>query len=170
MGLPELYFSYSVAAQTAIARAKQGIVALLLQDTRVTAGVYTVSHEADIPAELGADNANYVKRALVGSTNRPQKLYLSVVGAEGTVEDALGQLTPRTYDYVACGEFFFTIPNASGGGLLVILSPGGRVCCAEYASEAGSTSPAVERVRYYAASEAIYDALNAYLTDYIRGA
>ena len=101
MGLPELYFSYSVAAQTAIARAKQGIVALLLQDTRVTAGVYTVSHEADIPAELGADNANYVKRALVGSTNRPQKLYLSVVGAEGTVEDALGQLTPRTYDYVA---------------------------------------------------------------------
>ena len=76
----------------------------------------------------------------------------------------------RTYDYVACGEFFFTIPDASGGGLLVILSPGGRVCCAEYASEAGSTSPAVERVRYYAASEAIYDALNAYLTDYIRGA
>ena len=101
MGLPELHFSYQTAAQTAIARAKQGIVALLLQDAGVTAGVYTVSHEADIPAELGADNATYIKRAMVGSTNRPQKLYLSVVGAEGTVEDALGQLTPRTYDYVA---------------------------------------------------------------------
>lgn len=101
MGLPELHFSYQTAAREVIARSKQGIVALLLQDTGLTAGVYTVAHEADIPAELGADNADYVKRCLVGSDNRPQKIYLSVVGAEADSEDALGQLTPRAYDYVA---------------------------------------------------------------------
>lgn len=101
MGLPELYFAYQTAAETVSARSKQGIVALLLQDAGVTAGVYTVANEADIPAELGADNVDYVKRALVGYTNRPQKLYLSVVGTDGGAEDALAQLTSLSYDYVA---------------------------------------------------------------------
>ena len=101
MGLPELYFAYQTAAETVSARSKQGVVALLLQDAGVTAGVYTVAHEADIPAGLGADNADYVKRALVGYINRPQKLYLSVVADSADVEDALAQLTSLSYDYVA---------------------------------------------------------------------
>ena len=101
MGLPELSFSYEAAARTVVARSKRGIVALLLQDAGLTAGVYTVAHEADIPSELGADNADYVKRALVGYTSRPSKLYLSVVAASGTAVAALEQLTPLDYDYVA---------------------------------------------------------------------
>lgn len=101
MGLPELSFSYEAAAQQVVARSKRGIVALLLQDAGLTTGVYTVAHEADIPSELGATNADYVKRALVGYTSRPSKIYLSVVAADGTVTTALDQLTPLDYDYVA---------------------------------------------------------------------
>lgn len=63
--------------------------------------MYTVAQEADIPSELGADNADYVKRCLVGAATRPRKVYLSVVDAEGTADTALEQLTPLDYDYVA---------------------------------------------------------------------
>lgn len=101
MGLPELIFSYRAAAQQVAARRKQGVAALLLQDAGLTAGVYTVSQEVDIPSELGADNADYVKRCLVGAASKPRKVYLSVVGTEGTTAAALEQLTPLDYDYVA---------------------------------------------------------------------
>ena len=101
MGLPELIFSYRAAAEQVVARSRQGVAALLLQDAGLTAGVYTVAQEADIPSELGADNADYVKRCLVGAATRPRKVYLSVVDAEGTADTALEQLTPLDYDYVA---------------------------------------------------------------------
>ena len=101
MGLPELYFSYQTAAQTAVSRSKQGIVALLLQDAGLTAGVYTVAHEADIPTELGEDNREHVRRAMVGYVNQPAKIYLSVVGAAGTVADAMEQVSRLNFDYVA---------------------------------------------------------------------
>ena len=101
MGLPELYFSYQTAAETAVSRSKQGIVALLLQDAGVTAGVYTVAHEADIPTGLGADNRAHVRRAMVGYVSQPAKIYLSVVGTTGTVTAAMEQLSRLNYDYVA---------------------------------------------------------------------
>ena len=101
MGLPELIFSYRAAAEQVVARSRQGVAALLLQDAGLTAGVYTVAQEADIPSELGADNADYVKRCLVGAATRPRKVYLSVVGTEVTADVALEQLTPLDYDYVA---------------------------------------------------------------------
>lgn len=101
MGLPELYFSYQTAAAAAVSRSRQGVVALLLQDAGVTAGVYTVAHEADIPTGLSADNRAHVRRAMVGYISQPAKIYLSVVAADGTVAAAMEQLSHLNYDYVA---------------------------------------------------------------------
>ena len=101
MGLPELSFAYSTAAQTVVSRSKQGIVALILKDAGLESGVYTVAHEADIPAALGADNRDAVKRALKGYLSTPSKIYLAVIAADGSVADAVDLLTGKDYDYIA---------------------------------------------------------------------
>lgn len=101
MGLPELSFAYSTAAQTVASRAKKGIVALILKDDALTSGVYTVSHEADIPTELGSDNRETVKQALVGYVNKPAKIYLAVIGTEEQAVTGLEALTALDYDYLA---------------------------------------------------------------------
>lgn len=101
MGLPELSFAYSTAAQTVISRSKKGVVALILKDAALAGGVYTVAHEADIPAELGADNRTYVKQALTGYINQPSKIYLAVLGSEEAAVDGLKLLTALDYDYLA---------------------------------------------------------------------
>lgn len=101
MGLPELSFAYSTAAQTVVRRSKRGIVALILQDTAPASGVYTVVHEADIPAELGADNQEAVRRALKGYLTAPSKVYLAVIGAAAQPVTGLDLLVGLDYDYIA---------------------------------------------------------------------
>jgi hypothetical protein len=101
MGLPQLTFAYQSAAETVVSRSKKSIVALVLRDAGLTSGVYTVASSADIPSELGADNQAAVKRALIGYTSTPSKVYLAVLGAEGAPVDALELLTPLDYDYIA---------------------------------------------------------------------
>lgn len=101
MGLPELTFAYSTAAQTVSRRSKKSIVALIVQDAGLEKGVYTVASEADIPSELGADNRAYVKRALLGYISQPQKIYLAVVGSEEAPVDGMALLTALDYDYLA---------------------------------------------------------------------
>ena len=106
MGLPELSFAYSAAAQTASNRSKKGIVALILRDTGLESGVYTVSHNSDIPAELGSENKDYVRRALIGYVNTPSKVLLAVLpSGDGESDpapaDGLALLTAMDYDYVA---------------------------------------------------------------------
>lgn len=101
MGLPELSFSYGVAAKAASARVKQGIVALILEDDGMDPGVYTVVHEADIPTELGTDNQDYIKRALIGHINAPSKVLVAVQASESEPVDGLKLLTGMDYDYVA---------------------------------------------------------------------
>lgn len=73
MGLPELSFAYRAAAQSAANRCKKGVVALILRDEGIDEGVYTVSHEADIPTELGAENKAYIKRTLTGYVSTPAR-------------------------------------------------------------------------------------------------
>ncbi len=102
MGLPELSFSYQAAARSVAARSKKGIVALILRDAGLTAGVYPVVYEADIPTELGQQNRDYVKRALTGYLDVPSKVLLAVIGGESAVTAGLDLLTGKDYDYL-CG-------------------------------------------------------------------
>lgn len=105
MGLPELSFAYRAAAQSAANRSKKGVVALILRDEGIDEGVYTVSHEADIPTELGAENKAYIKRALTGYVSTPSKVLAAVLraGEEETAAPTRGLdlLTAMDYDYVA---------------------------------------------------------------------
>lgn len=101
MGLPELNFSYQKAADSAAARVKQGIVALILRDAGMTAGVYPVVYEADIPSALGTANKAAVQRAMLGYVTTPAKILLSVIDSDDDITDGVDQLTGYTYDYLA---------------------------------------------------------------------
>ena len=70
MGLPQLTFELKKAADTVVARTTQGIIGMILKDTKAL-GVHVIYQESDIPTDLGADTIAYIKRALTGYINRP---------------------------------------------------------------------------------------------------
>lgn len=100
MGLPQLTFELKKAADTAVARTARGIIGMILKDTK-SIGVHVIYQESDIPADLGADNIAYIKRALIGYINRPTRIYLSMVSSDGgTVFDGFAALGQYSYDYL----------------------------------------------------------------------
>lgn len=100
MGLPQLTFALKKAADTVVARTAQGIIGMILKDTK-SIGVHVIYQESDIPTDLGADNIAYIKRALTGYINRPNCIYLSVVNSDGgTVTDGFAALGQYSYDYL----------------------------------------------------------------------
>ncbi len=100
MGLPQLTFKLMKAADTVVTRTAQGIIGMILKDTK-SIGVHVIYQESDIPTDLGADNIAYIKRALIGYINRPSCIYLSVVDSDGgTVIDGFAALGQYSYDYL----------------------------------------------------------------------
>lgn len=100
MGLPELTFELEKAAGTVAARVSTGIVGMILRDSKAN-GLHTIYREGDIPAELGADNKAAVQRVLMGYINKPQRIYLSVIGTEDDiVTKGFNQLVSSTHDYL----------------------------------------------------------------------
>ena len=101
MGLPELNFHFQAAAEAAVSRAERGVVALILRDAKA-AGLHTVTEQADIPAELGAENKAAIGRALVGYINRPKKVYAAVIPtADSVIADGFELLGGVDYDWLA---------------------------------------------------------------------
>lgn len=117
MGLPELTFTLTQAAETAAARLYSGNVALILRDAKAN-GVYTIHRESDFPAGLGAANADYIRRAMIGSINRPAVLYAAVIPTAGKIADGFGLLSTYDYDYLA-GPPDISAEDATALGKLV---------------------------------------------------
>lgn len=100
MGLPQLSFALQNAANTVVARTTQGIVGMILKDTKAL-GIHVIYQENDIPTDLGADNIAYIKRALIGHINRPYCIYLAVVDStSGSVSTGFTDLGQYSYDYL----------------------------------------------------------------------
>lgn len=100
MGLPTISFSLQKAAQRAAARISAGRVALILRDENAN-GLHTVYQQGDIPAELSQANKDAVLRALMGYINKPELIYLSVIGAADEIEAGFAALSAFSYDYLA---------------------------------------------------------------------
>ncbi len=100
MGLPTITFSLQKAAQRAAARISAGRVALILRDENAK-GLHTVYQQGDIPAELGQANKDAVLRALMGYINKPELIYLSVIGTADEIEAGFAALSAFSYDYLA---------------------------------------------------------------------
>lgn len=101
MGLPSINIVFKAAAESAAARIRKGVVAVIVRDAKAN-GNHTLSAESAIPAELGADNKAYVQRAFWGYENRPQKVLLCVVAADAAnFDEALEWLGNQSFDYLA---------------------------------------------------------------------
>ena len=100
MGLPELTFELKKAAETAAGRQSAGIVALILRDTKAQ-GLHTVRRDSDIPAELGAANRDYIRRAMIGYIQAPSVVYVSVIGQETEIKAGFEAMGAFSYDYLA---------------------------------------------------------------------
>ena len=99
MGLPELTFTLTRAAQTTAARVSSGIVAMILRDTKAH-GLHTIHRESDIPADLSVANTAAVKLAMVGYINKPDRVYVCVIDAEDDIEVGFSALLQHSYDYL----------------------------------------------------------------------
>lgn len=117
MGLPNLSFTLKRAAGTVAARTSQGVVALIIRDSKAN-GVHAIYQESDIPSALGADNIAYIKRALTGGINRPSVVYASVIAAAAEISAGFNALATYNYDYL-CGPP--DIPSADATALAALV-------------------------------------------------
>lgn len=103
MGQPNLTIAFHKAAEEVVSRLKNGIVAVIVRDAGATAGLYTLADPEDMPSGLGAEVQAYITRAFLGGDGKPQKVLLSVIGAEDDlVEVGCAALASSDFDYLAC--------------------------------------------------------------------
>lgn len=102
LGMPTLTITIKKAAETVATRLKNGVAAVIVRDAGVTAGLYVLGAEEDLPTGLGAAVEAYVRRAFLGGENRPQKVLLVVIGAEDDlVTKGCAALATSDFDYLA---------------------------------------------------------------------
>jgi hypothetical protein len=102
MGLPNINITFTSAAASAVQRSEKGVVAVILKDSAAAAaGAHVLTGAGQVPATLGKDNQEYVKRTFLGYVNPPRKVILYVLEADAeTLDDALDYLATQTFDYV----------------------------------------------------------------------
>lgn len=102
LGMPTLTITIKKAAEAVVTRLKNGVAAVIVRDAGVTAGLYVLGAEEDLPTGLGAETEAYVKRAFLGGENRPQKVLLVVIGEEDDlVVNGCAALATSDFDYLA---------------------------------------------------------------------
>lgn len=103
IGQPNLTIAIHKAAEEVVSRLKNGIVAVIVRDAGTTSGLYTLADPEDMPSGLGAEVQAYITRAFLGGDGKPQKVLLSVIGAEDDlVEVGCAALASSDFDYLAC--------------------------------------------------------------------
>lgn len=105
IGVPKLTIAFEKAAELVTLRLKNGVVALIIRDSGVTAGLYPLGIEEDIPAGLGTTNVEYVQRAFTGWTNRPRQVLLAVIGPATGEGDTEGTPITAGADLLAASDF-----------------------------------------------------------------
>ena len=105
LGMPTLTIAIKKAADTVASRLQDGVVAMIVRDATETAGLYVVGDKTDIPSKLAAGTAAQVERALIGGINRPQKVLLSVIGADADLVTAgAAALASSDFDYLTAPD------------------------------------------------------------------
>ena len=98
MGLPNISITFKTTAAAAIARSEKGVVGLILRDstTALQNKGFVIHSASDIPSTLAADNAAYIKRALIGYVNPPRKVVAYVLATLRRRAISIISAAPRT--------------------------------------------------------------------------
>ena len=97
MGLPNIIIEFKTKASTAIKRGERGVVAVMVIE-KSNHGVTKIEDKTQVPADLTAENKEYVERAFEGG-KAPIKHVLLI--RTDTVENALAKLETIKFDYLA---------------------------------------------------------------------
>lgn len=113
---PEITITFIEKGASAITRSERGTVALVLKDSGVEGGsVYTVYTVSDIPADLTAENKQYITDALQGYQVTPKKVIVYTMAP--TEEVDLDACYTGMERYFETHEFdWMAIPTVSTDG------------------------------------------------------
>ena len=109
MGLPEINIYFKQAADTAIKRSGQGIVALILRDATALEALKNPSSVYDDFDKVNKthytdENYDYIKKTFLGS---PKRVLVEHIGEEDALEAVLSRLKNKKWNYLAmpsCSE------------------------------------------------------------------
>ena len=99
MGLPQINISFIHAAQTAVTRSANGIVALLVADNTKEQTSYSYAYAADVDTKAFTEaNVALIKTAFTGSPNR---VIIERVTTEENLTAALARLKLKKFNWLA---------------------------------------------------------------------
>lgn len=103
MGIPTLNINFKQAARKTVLKLSRGTVALIIKDTAEGLGgtVLELSSASDIPNTLTASNIAYIEKAFIGNAQKPKRVYVAVLGTDGTYADGLSLLGKYKCDWLA---------------------------------------------------------------------
>ncbi|MET3616730.1 hypothetical protein ABID14_000350 [Peptoniphilus olsenii] len=106
-GLPYLHIRFEEQGIARIGRSERGIVALVLQDTKLN-GTYNIYTLSDIPEGLSEKNREQIELAMIGYVQTPRKIILVVEQSETATKpkfdvttEAFKKLETLRWDYLA---------------------------------------------------------------------
>ncbi|WP_050698666.1 phage tail sheath subtilisin-like domain-containing protein [Anaeromassilibacillus senegalensis] len=101
MGLPNINIAFKTAAAAAVQLSKKGTVGLIIKDSKQN-GAHVITGATEVPAELAADNQEYVSRTFLGYVSAPSKVILYVLPLDAAnLTEALDYFATQTFDYLA---------------------------------------------------------------------
>lgn len=96
---PKITVSFRELGVSAISRGTKGTVAIIVREAATLAPV-VLTQAAQIPAELGKENQDYIARAFLGYVDPPKKVIVYPMAGETTLADALTWMGSQQFDYL----------------------------------------------------------------------
>ncbi len=101
MGAPNITIAFYEQAAASISRGDKGILAMILNESSVSAlTVSTVLDATDIPEGYSEANVAQIKNALIGYQNAPKKVIVVAIPSADDYADALTELANLDWDYL----------------------------------------------------------------------
>lgn len=98
---PRVSVTFTELGISAITRGDKGTVALIVRDGAAQAP-FSITQASQVPAVLGKETQDYIKRTFLGYVTPPKKVIVYVAGEEGALTEALDYMAAQNFDYI-CG-------------------------------------------------------------------
>ncbi len=96
---PRITVTFTELGISAITRGDKGTVAVIVRD-EADVLPFTLTQASQTPTGLGKENQDYIKRTFLGYVTPPKKVIVYVMGAEGTITEALDYMAAQVFDYI----------------------------------------------------------------------
>lgn len=112
LGMPRITVDFQELGVSAVNRGDKGIVALIIRDA-AQVDPFAIASYSQLPAGLGQENNEYIRRAFLGYVNPPKKVvvYTAPENGDADLAQALNYMATQDFDYL-CGPLNCTAQEA----------------------------------------------------------